>query len=168
MNVAERGLLDLGWGASDSLWRTRREALGIYRGSPKLMSYVEEISPKMRSERLLVGSIEANGLLTIMAGLGRCDLVKHHVGNGPTSCDEYSEWSKPVTTSGSLERRFPFDPSHLTPKRKWKRRTMLPVSSPRMQGSKTRSSAMPIAKGRCSRSTRSPVSPGAPGRGIQG
>lgn len=114
MNAAERELFELGSGASDSLWRARREALGIYRGSPKQMSYLEEISPKMRSEGQLIGISEGNGLLTIMAGLGRCDLVENHVGNGPKSCDEYIEWSKPVIPSEPLERRFAFDPPRLT------------------------------------------------------
>jgi hypothetical protein len=105
MNDAEQELFDMGWSATSTLWRSRREALAIYRGSPKRMSYLEEISPKMRAERLHVNSIEANGLLTILAGADRCDLVEAFVRNGPTSCDKYIQWSKAIF-SGTVERQL--------------------------------------------------------------
>ncbi|QHL90800.1 hypothetical protein GVO57_08130 [Sphingomonas changnyeongensis] len=110
MNDAEQKLFDMrtsGVGALTTLWHSRLEALVIYKGSPKQMSYIDEIGSKMLTEKLDPKSYEANGLLELLAGAGRCDLVEGFVRKGPTSCDEYIE-SRRKASMADLQFNFSF------------------------------------------------------------
>jgi hypothetical protein len=79
---------------SDTRWDARWHAIDAYEGTPALPNYLEYLAGRMVAEPRSYSDSKRNGLFTLFAHLGRCDLVERVA--KPGSCDEPKRIAKQV------------------------------------------------------------------------
>ncbi|HEU0098447.1 MAG TPA: hypothetical protein VFQ67_06685 [Allosphingosinicella sp.] len=73
---------------SDTRWDARWHAIDAYAGTPGLQAYLEYLAGRMAAEPRSYSDSKRNGLFTLFAHEGRCDLVERVAKAGPAACDE--------------------------------------------------------------------------------
>lgn len=84
MNDAEAKLA----GDPETRWDARWHALDSYAGTPAFGKYLEYLADRMVAEPRSYSDSKRNGLFTLFAHEGRCDLVERVTKAGPASCEE--------------------------------------------------------------------------------
>jgi hypothetical protein len=87
----------------ETRWDARWHALDSYVGTPALPKYLDYLADRMVAEPRSYSDSKRNGLFTLFAHLGRCDLVERVAKAGPGSCDEPKAIAKRVYGDESPE-----------------------------------------------------------------
>lgn len=81
-------------GATSSLWDGRMNAIAYHSGGPGFIPYLEHLAERMAEERPKPFESTRNGLFTLLARHGRCDLIVRAARPFPGDCRQYEEWAK--------------------------------------------------------------------------
>jgi hypothetical protein len=81
-------------GATASLWDGRTNAIAYYSDGPGFKPYLEYLAARMAVEPEKPFEPTRNGLFTLFARHGRCDLVTRAATPFPGNCKQATEWAK--------------------------------------------------------------------------
>lgn len=81
-------------GAAESLWDGRSNAIAYHSGRPSLIPYLEHLAERMAAEPQKPFEPTRNGLFTLFARHGRCDLIVRAAKPFPGDCKKFEEWAK--------------------------------------------------------------------------
>ncbi|HEX8511892.1 MAG TPA: hypothetical protein VF688_02155 [Allosphingosinicella sp.] len=81
-------------GATESLWDGRKNAIVYYSDGPGFKPYLEYLAERMGAEPQKPFEPTRNGLFTLFARHGRCDLVRKAAAPFPGDCKQATQWAE--------------------------------------------------------------------------
>jgi hypothetical protein len=81
---------------NETRWDARWHALDSYAGTPGWGKYLEYLADRMVAEPRSYSDSKRNGLFTLFAHEGRCDLVERVAKAGPASCDKPRDMARRI------------------------------------------------------------------------